>query len=209
MMRLAPSVVAGLSVVLAAMGVAGQSGTPEPFPVAPHPAECIVSPRPLAEVVAVLSAAPEATTHAPEIDATPFVIPPGKPADAETAADVETALRQVFACTNAGDFLRIFALFSDDFLRDFFAGVPIDDGVIALLGAPAQPLPADQQRIIRGFGEVRLLADGRAGVTIILDEPDDPRHEEPDYAILKRVDGHWLVDEIHEDGGAAEASPIP
>jgi hypothetical protein len=49
---------------------------------------------------------------------------------------------------------------------------------------------------------VELLPDGRARVEIILDEPDDPRTEEPDTVILLQVDGRWLVDEIHEDVGA-------
>ena len=39
------------------------------------------------------------------------------------------------------------------------------------------------------------------------DEPDDPRAEEPDYAILEEVDGRWLVDEIHEDPAPAAATP--
>jgi hypothetical protein len=36
---------------------------------------------------------------------------------------------------------------------------------------------------------------------IVLDEPDDPRTEEPDYAILEQVEGRWLGDELHEDAG--------
>jgi hypothetical protein len=62
-----------------------------------------------------------------------------------------------------------------------------------------QSLPAGQRRIIRGIGEVELLRDGRARVVIMLDEPDDPRTEEPDTVILRQVNGRWLVDEIHED----------
>ena len=37
----------------------------------------------------------------------------------------------------------------------------------------------------------------------MLDEPDDPRTEEPDFVNLERVEGRWLVDEIHEDIGPA------
>ena len=35
----------------------------------------------------------------------------------------------------------------------------------------------------------------------MLEELDDPRTEEPDYAILERVEGRWLVDVLHEDAG--------
>jgi hypothetical protein len=113
---------------------------------------------------------------------------------------VIATLRQVFACANAGDVLRVASLYTDDFVRDFFAGVPTGD-LLEFLAIPPQPLPEDQKRIIIRFGEVQLLPDGRAGVVIVLDEPEDPRTEEPDYAILERIDGRWLVDELHEDAG--------
>src|SRR5690606_31270033 len=126
------------------------------------------------------------------------VVGQGAPADAATADAVKATLLQVFACANAGDPLRFASLYTDQFLRDFFGGVPQAD-LDAFLGMPPQPLPAEQQRIIRGVGDVELLPDGRARVVIVLDEPDDPRTEEPDTVILRQVDGRWLVDEIHED----------
>ncbi|MBA3450779.1 MAG: nuclear transport factor 2 family protein, partial [Chloroflexia bacterium] len=163
----------------------------------PDPAECVVAPKPVAQIAAVLG-----TPVADPFPATPepFVIPMGEPASDETAGAVIATLRQVFACANAGDPLRFSSLYSDDFLHGFFGGAPRAD-VIDFLSLPPQPLPEDQKRIIIRFGEVQMLPDGRAGVTIVLDEPDDPRTEEPDYAILERSDGRWLVDEIHEDGG--------
>jgi hypothetical protein len=74
--------------------------------------------------------------------------------------------------------------------------------------APPTPLPEDQRRIIVRFGEVQLLPDGRAGLVTVLDEPEDPRTEEPDYLFLEQVDGRWLVDEVVEDGGAAAAASV-
>jgi hypothetical protein len=47
-----------------------------------------------------------------------------------------------------------------------------------------------------------LLTTG-PGWWFVLDEPDDPRTEEPDFVNLERVEGRWLVDEIHEDIGTA------
>ena len=177
-----------------------QSSTPETYPVAPDPTECVVAPVPVEEIAALLGTPVAAPAASPE----PFVIPEGVPADTETAAEVIATLRQVFACANAGDSLRFASLFTDDFTRGFFGGAPLDD-LLAFLSAPAQPLPEDQKRVIIRFGEVQILPDGRAGVVIVLDEPDDPRTEEPDYAILERVGDRWLIDEIHEDGGAAAA----
>jgi hypothetical protein len=194
-----------LSLVAAASSVA-QSGTPAAYPVAPDPSECVIEPASSEEIAAVL-----ATPSAGPTDAAATIVPPaGTPADGQTSAEVVATLRQVFACANAGDPLRVASLYSDDFIRDFFGGAPRGD-LLDFLATPPQPLPEDQKRIIVRFGEVQLQPDGRAGVVIVLDEPDDPRTEEPDFAILKRKDGRWLVDEIHEDGGttSTEATGTP
>lgn len=175
--------------------VLGQEmATPGPYPQTPDPAGCVADAMTVDAALAAL-----APTLATPAAATPdAVAETGVPADAETADAVKATLLQVFACANAGDPLRVASLYSEPFLRDFFGGVPQAD-LEAFLEAPPQPLPAEQRRIIRGMGEVDLLADGRARVVIVLDEPDDPRAEEPDTVILREVDGRWLVDEIHED----------
>jgi hypothetical protein len=206
------AIVAALALLLIAGGrgdTGAQSATPEAYPIAPDPAACVVAPMAMDDLVMTVGTpSPGEETLAPEpATLEPFVIPPGEAADAETAAAVIATLHEVFACTNAGDFPRVYALFTADFTRDFFAQTPLTPDVIAFLGAPPQPLPTDQQRIIVRFGEVQMLDDGRAGVVVVLDEPDDPRTEEPDFAILKWVAGRWLVDEIHEDGGMAASSP--
>lgn len=177
--------------------LAQEKATPGPFPQTPDPAACVVEALPAGDVLAVLDAAP----GAPAVATPDAIVAQGAPADAATADAVKATLLQVFACANAGDPLRFASLYSDQFLRDFFGGVPRAD-LEAFLGMPPQPLPAEQRRIIRGVGEVDLLPDDRARVVIILDEPDDPRTEEPDTVILRQVDGRWLVDEIHEDANS-------
>jgi hypothetical protein len=187
--------------------VAGAQGAaPASYPAAPDPAECVIEPRSMDDIVRIVGTpvpGMDASVPAPAASPAPFVIPRGEPADTETADEVIATLHQVFACTNGGELLRVYALFTEDFVREFFAQTPLTADVIAFLAATPQPLPKEQQRIIRGFGSVQILADGRAGVMIVLDEPDDPRREEPDYAILEQVDGRWLVDEIHENAGLA------
>jgi hypothetical protein len=193
-----------LLICLVATGsTSAQSATPAAYPIAPDPSECTVEPASPEEVATILGApvADPAGTPAP------FVIASGTPADAETSAAVVATLRQVFACANAGDPLRVANHFTDDFMRNFFASVPVGD-LLEFLAVPPQPLPDDQKRFIIRFEQVEILPDGRAGVVIVLDEPDDPRTEEPDFAILERVEGRWLVDELHEDPGAAGTSVI-
>ena len=196
----AVAIAAWLAAVAAPM--AAQDATPAAFPVAPDPAECRVDPRPIEEVVATV-ATPTAAPATPAVAPTPFVPPAGEPADPETAAAVTATLRELFACTNAGALLRVYALFTDDFLRVFFAGTPLTEEVAAFLAATPVPLPEAEQRVIVRFGEVRLLPVGRAGLVVVLDEPDDPRTEEPDYVFLEQVGGRWLVDAVVEDGGLA------
>lgn len=179
--------------VAARTGLA-QSASPPSFPATPEPAECTVAPLAAEEIMALLATA---ATDAPAASPAPFAIPKGEPADEETSAAVTDTLRQVFACANAGDPLRFSALYTDDFIRAFYAGGSPEQ-VLAFLSAPPQPLPIAERRAIIEIGEVQLLPDGRAGVIIVLDEPADPRTEEPDYAMLEQVDGRWLVDEIHE-----------
>ena len=176
--------------------LAQEMATPGPFPQTPNPAACVVEALTVEDVLTAL--APSAT---PAVATPGAVVEQGELADAATADAVKGTLLQVFACANAGDALRFASLYTEPFLRDFFGGVPQAD-LEAFLAMPPQPLPTEQRRIIRGVGDVELLPDGRARVEIILDEPDDPRTEEPDTVILLQVDGRWLVDEIHEDVGA-------
>ncbi len=202
--RLLP-ILAALLLVLASFDTGGaQTPPPATYPLTPDPADCAVEPAPVEGVIAIL----ETPVAAPTASPTPFEPPLSVPADAEIASDVVATLYEVFACANAGDPLRFASLFTADFMRAFFGEAPIED-VAGFLAMAPQPLPEDQLRVIVRMGEVQMLPDGRAGVLIVLDEPDDPRTEEPDYAILEQVVGRWLVDEIHEDGGAGIATPSP
>ncbi len=198
--------VAVLVLLLSLVAVAStkaQTGTPAGYPSAPDPSECGIEPASIEEIAAILGT----PVPAPADSATPFIPQAGPPADAETSAEVFATLRQLFGCANAGDPLRIASLYTDDFIRDFFGGVPREN-LLDFLATPPQPLPDDQKRIIVRIGEVQLLPDGRAGVVIVLDEPDEPRAEEPDYVILERVEGRWLADEIYEDAGTASTQAI-
>ena len=179
-----------------------QTPPPATYPLTPDPKDCAIEPAPLEGVINVL----QTPIAAPSASPTPFVPPLSVPADAEVASDVVATLYEVFACANAGDPLRVASLFTADFMRTFFSAAPLEQ-VAGFLVTPPEPLPDDQRRVIVRIGEVQMLPDGRAGVLIVLDEPDDPRSEEPDYAILEQVVGRWLVDAIHEDGGAGIATP--
>jgi hypothetical protein len=198
--------VAGLTALLfvafAATPAGAQTPPPAVYPITPDPKDCAVEPASLDGVITVLQTPVAAAAASP----TPFAPPLSVPADAEVASDVVATLYEVFACANAGDPLRVSSLFTADFMRAFYGEASLEE-VAGFLVTPPEPLPEEERRVIVAIGQVQMLPDGRAGVVIVLDEPDDPRTEEPDYAILERAVGRWLVDEIHEDGGAGMATP--
>nr|AMP56717.1 hypothetical protein [uncultured bacterium] len=207
MRRILATISAILMIVILGHIAGAQDASPAAYPMAPDPADCRVEPRSIESVTAAVGT-PTASDPAAASSPTPFVRPEGQPADNATSEAVTGTVHELFACANAGDFLRIFALYTDDFLRDFLAGTPVNEEVIALFTASPVPLPEQEMRVIIRIEEVQILPDGRAGVVVVLDEPDDPRTEEPDYVILERDGDRWLIDEVIEDGGM-EATPAP
>ena len=202
MLRLLPFIAAMIVLAASSSSAGAQDATSAAYPLAPDPADCRVEPRSVESLMAAVGT-PAAGEPAAPASPTPFVRPQGQPADAATTAAVVATLHQVFACANAADFLRIFALYTDDYLRVFLAGTPMNEEVIAYFAASPVPLPEAERRIIVRIEEVEILPDGRAGVVVVLDEPADPRTEEPDYVFLERVGDRWLVDAVVEDGGMA------
>jgi hypothetical protein len=55
-------------------------------------------------------------------------VPVGDEADDATAAAIEATVRAVFACFNAGDFLRATGLFTDDLTSEIFRGSEFSRG---------------------------------------------------------------------------------
>ena len=137
-----PVLVLLLSVATAGPTLA-QKATPAAYPVAPDPSECVIDPAPIEEIAAILGT----PVAEPAVSPSPFVPPASQPADPETSAKVVATLRQIFACANAGDPLRFSSLFTDDFVRNFFADVPLED-LLDFLAIPPEPLPENQERII-------------------------------------------------------------
>ena len=192
-----------LLLIAGAADIAGaQTPPPAVYPITPDPKDCLVEPASLEGVITVLQTPVTESPASP----TPFAPPLSVPADAEVASDVAATLYEVFACANAGDPLRVSSLFTADFMRAFYSDASLEE-VAGFLVRPPEPLAEAERRVIVAIGQVQMLPDGRAGVVIVLDEPDDPRTEEPDYAILEKAVGRWLVDEIHEDSGAGMATP--
>jgi hypothetical protein len=152
------------SVALAPGVTLAQGGTPTLDFVTPDPVECRIAPRSIESIAAAL---------ATPVAGTPTVVTPagdvaaGQPADAETLAAVAALAREATSCGNAGDYRRVFALYTDNGLRVFAA----DRGMAAeqlagFLAATPVPLPEESWQGVR-VRDVCIQSDGR--VTAFID----------------------------------------
>jgi len=198
--RLIRAVVASTALATSAVGTPAawaQVATPPPLPVVPDPAGCVAEPRSVEEIVA-LAAAPAvgsgaATAVSVEEEGGSFTPPSGEPAERETVSAVEDAMRAFFACYNAGDLARLFALYSDGFIARDFAGASADD--LAFIEASPAALPADQRATLVAVREVRTLADGRVGAFVDVVDPASERPAgEVDFFFLVEEDGRYRID---------------
>lgn len=174
----------------------------------PAPELCQVAPRSVS-FFQDMGATPQ-----PDAIATPVFPPsipliPGEPADEETIAGITATVREVIACTNAGDQLRIDALYTDDyFFRQAAMSGPPSAQFVEFLASPATPLPLAQRAAVYGVRDVQLLPDGRVRAVAGFHFPPD------DVAFLTmfvRQGDRWLIDEsvIVPFDGPSMTTPEP
>jgi uncharacterized cupredoxin-like copper-binding protein len=191
------SVLAVLSMMLFAQpAVIAQDATPAAGEVI-DPAECQVEPRAIEEIQQLVGTAGE------EADATPDAAQAGsmegEDADEATVQAVTQTYRELVACLNAGEFLRVYALYSDDYLRR-----TLNDSGVDLEQIQATPAP-DQQEMtaLVGVSDVRQVAGGR--VTARVETTSSPEGTSSVIqGVLEQVDDRYLIaDETVVDAAAA------
>jgi plastocyanin len=190
-------VLAVLSMMLFAQpAVIAQDATPAAGEVI-DPAECQVEPRPIEEIEQLVGTASE------EADATPDAAQAGsmegEDADEATVQAVTQTYRELVACLNAGEFLRIYALYTDDYLRRTLADSGMD-----LQQLQATPAPDRQEATaLVGVSEVRQLAGGR--VTARVETTSSPEGTASVVqSVLEQVEDRYLIaDETVVDAAAA------
>jgi plastocyanin len=149
------AVLAVLSLVLFAHPVViAQDATPAAGEVV-DPAECQVEPRAIEDIEQLVGTAGEEAGATP--DAAEAGSMEGEEADEATVQAVTQTYRELVACLNAGEFLRIYALYTDDYLRR-----TLNDAGIDIQQIQATPAP-DQQEMtaLASVSEVRQIAGGR------------------------------------------------
>jgi plastocyanin len=123
----------------------------------------------------------------------------GEDADEATVQAVTQTYRELVACLNAGEFLRVYALYTDDYLRRTLA----DSGMDL---AQLQATPAPDQRettALVGVSEVRQLAGGQ--ITARVETTSSPEGVATVIqGVLEQVEDRLLIaDETVVDATAA------
>ncbi len=191
------AILAVLSLMLFAHPAAiAQDATPAAGEVI-DPAECQVEPRAVDEIEQLIGTAGEATEATP--GAAQAGSMEGEDADEATIQAVTQTYRELVACLNAGEFLRIYALYTDDYLRRTLADSGMD-----LQQLQATPAPDQREATaLVGVSDVRQLAGGR--VTARVETTSSPEGAlSVIQGVLEPVDDRYLIaDETVVDAAAA------
>jgi plastocyanin len=170
------------------------------------PAECQVEPRAIEEIEQLVGTAGEAEEATP--GAAQAGSMEGEEADEATIQAVTQTYRELVACLNAGEFLRIYALYTDDYLRRTLADSGMDLQQIQATPAPDQR----EATALVGVSDVRQIAGGR--VIVRVETTSSP---EGTVSVVQGVlepvgDRYLIADETVVDAAAAtpqvaEATP--
>jgi hypothetical protein len=140
-------------------------------------------------------------------------LPQGPPADDATVAAITATIQEIFACFDAAQYARAFALMTDYAVSQFGPDVsnPDEDTpeeVRALLeaqiaGTPTadeESTPSGEQTVISPARDARVMPDGRVGA--IFESEGDAV-----FAVFQQSGDRWLLDEFIdiEEQGTPEA----
>lgn len=134
-------------------------------------------------------------------EATPFAMPAGDPASDEDVAQITEVYGTLVDCLNTGDFLRISALYTDDYLQRNFSA----DAIQAMDATP-QAEGAETQSELVNVQDARVLGDDRLAALIVTANPNTG--EIMTYAELVRSGETLLIDreEVVTIGSATPTS---
>ncbi len=100
-------------------------------------------------------------------EATPFAMPAGDPASDEDVAQITQLYGTLVDCLNRADFLRISALYTDDYLQRNFSA----DAIRAMDATP-QAEGAETQSEFVAVQDARVLGDDRLAALIVTQNPE-------------------------------------
>jgi hypothetical protein len=185
-------VIAGLGWTLTTSALASSDGSPTPD--VPPGSLCTIEAPSLHELNAAILTPPAGASPVPM--RTPGTVPEGVPADAKTMAAITAVVQELVGCYNAGELLRAYGLYTDDYLYRLFNR---QGGFTrASYDSYATPEPESnpsRHTAILSISDVRLLEDGTAGATVTLRYASIPVRKTFFFTFVREGD-YWLIDGI-------------
>lgn len=152
---------------------------------------CTVEPRSWAEIETLIA------TPAPPEPERSGTLPWGEPVRAEELIAIRATVESFIACSNAGEPLRVFGLYTDDYLLRLLGRErPLIDAT--RYAALATPIPAaDDERavLIEISGARDIVATGQLGALVSISFPSVPEPKTFFFTFLP-VDDLLLIDDI-------------
>lgn len=196
----------------------GEPGADLPIPAAspvmllqsdvPLPQQCNTAPRSTNSLLALLAqSTPVAATPVPGGWSN------GRAADPGVAAAIVSTYREAVACTNAGDFARAYALYSDDYVQSLMFAARLATELDPMLIAMALSTPITSQvaqlTAIVSIEDVQQLSDGRVSARIVTKPAGEAATlpNDPSVVVFARQGDRWLIDEIIQAPGIATPAP--
>jgi hypothetical protein len=131
----------------------------------------------------------------------PFAMPEGEAADESVVAEVTAHYEQLIACLNAGDYLRAYTFYSDEYLTE-----NLSEEALGNLEATPVPVEESTQSSFGGVQEARMLDDDHVAVLVTTSNPQTG--EILIYAVLSRDGDQWRIDEEQVvEAAIPEATP--
>lgn len=149
-----------------------------------------VAPRDAADLQAVAGTppGPGADTASPMPAAIPFVMPQGEAVSGDDQAAVVRLYETLTACVNAGDFLRVAALYTDGYLQRNLSPEMIEN-----LETTPEPNAAAMQTALVAVQDARYLDQDRIGALVVTHNAQTG--DLLTYAEVVRAGNGWLIDQ--------------
>lgn len=191
---------------LGAGSVIAAQATPTPAATPTDRLSCPVEPVTADRLIAALDAA----TPQPLATLTMETLPAGEPVDQATLEAVTATVTTALDCRNAGNFARVYTLFSDKLIGQVLGNrytVP-PEIIAALQEAPRRVRPPFRVNLVE-LSDVVQLPDGRVGAVVVT---ANATHSFTDFLAFVDEDGTWLIDEaisISISASPTAATPVP
>jgi hypothetical protein len=179
-----------LVAVLCFTSMPAPARTSEATPAATPEAACDVPPRALDEITMLL-----ATPVPPEPERS-GVLPMGEPLRPGEQIMIEQTVHLFIACSNAGEPLRVYQLYSDRYLQRLLgAERPRIDAVrYDALATPVPAAPGAGAELVEITGGRRMV-DGRLGALVTIDFPSTPQPKTFFFTFLVESE-RLLIDDV-------------